>query len=365
MARKLPPFVERWRDRHGRIRVYGRRGKGPRVPLPSNIGSDAFNESYSAFLSGELTRARPKRADPKPGTIAALVTSYLASRDFRELRVSTKRSYGPRLEELRTAHGHRTVSGMRRAGVDFILAPYADRPGSLALVQKVLKILVKHAIALDWLTHDPTLGIKAPKTREIRSWTEPEIAQFEAHWAVGTKERLAFALHVFTGQRRSDVRRMTWSDVHGSTISVVQMKTGAALSIPLHASLRAVLAATPREHVTLVATARGQAFSINAYSKWLRGAIEAAGLPRDCRVHGLRKVAGRWLAEAGCTAHEIMSVLGHRSLSEAERYTRGANQQSLASAAILKLEARNGTNWPKPIRKGLGKKTKTKVISAC
>ena len=45
----------------------------------------------------------------------------------------------------------------------------------------------------------------------------------------------------------------------------------------------------------------------------------AAGLPIDCQPHGLRKAAGRRLAEAGCTAHEIMSVLGHKTLSEAER----------------------------------------------
>src|SRR5215475_338779 len=28
MPRKLPPFVERWHDRHRRVRVYFRRGKG-------------------------------------------------------------------------------------------------------------------------------------------------------------------------------------------------------------------------------------------------------------------------------------------------------------------------------------------------
>jgi hypothetical protein len=32
------------------------------------------------------------------------------------------------------------------------------------------------------------------------------------------------------------------------------------------------------------------------------------------------------LAEAGCTANGIMSVLGHRTLAKAERYTRDADQ---------------------------------------
>ena len=36
---------------------------------------------------------------------------------------------------------------------------------------------------------------------------------FEQHWPIGTKQRLAFALMLYTGQRRSDVHRMTWADV--------------------------------------------------------------------------------------------------------------------------------------------------------
>ena len=35
-----------------------------------------------------------------------------------------------------------------------------------------------------------------------------------------------------------------------------------------------------------------------------------------------------------------MAVLGHKTLSEAERYTRDADQARLASAAVARLEAR-------------------------
>jgi hypothetical protein len=46
MPRKRPPFVEVWRDRLGKVRVYFRKDKGPRVPLPDTIGSDEFNAAY-------------------------------------------------------------------------------------------------------------------------------------------------------------------------------------------------------------------------------------------------------------------------------------------------------------------------------
>jgi integrase len=328
------------------------------VALPQDVTSDEFQIAYAAFLAGDLAQARPKRPEPQPGSIGALVVSYLSSREFRALRASTKRRYAVILEILRVDHGHRTVSGMTRKGVAFILAPYADRPGALTNLIKVLRILIRHALALDWLRHDPSLAIKRPRLREVRSWTDAEIAQFEAYWPVGTKERLAFSMHLHTGQRRSDVSRMTWADLEGATIRVVQLKTGAALSIPLHAGLRAILDVTPRRHVAIITSGRGKPFSTDGYSTWLRAAIRAAGLPDDCRVHGLRKAAGRRLADAGCTPHEIMAVLGHKSLSEAERYTRGADQKRLASAAVIKLEARNGNRWAQTAPDGVGENDK-------
>jgi integrase len=110
----------------------------------------------------------------------------------------------------------------------------------------MLRVLIRHAIDIGWLKHDLSLSIKRPKTQEIRSWTETEIATFEEHWPIGTKQRRAFALQLYTGQRWSDVHRMTWADVTGETIRVVQQKTGQKLTIPLHQNLRAILAATER-----------------------------------------------------------------------------------------------------------------------
>src|SRR3712207_8216643 len=42
----------------------------------------------------------------------------------------------------------------------------------------------------------------------LPSWSDEEIAAYEARWPLGTKQRLALALLLYTGQRRSDVVRM-------------------------------------------------------------------------------------------------------------------------------------------------------------
>ena len=76
--------------------------------------------------------------------------------------------------------------------------------------------------------------MKKFKAGEWHTWSEGEIAQFEARWAEGTRERLAFALHLYTGQRVSDVARMHADDLGAGTVRVTQMKTKAKLDIPLH-----------------------------------------------------------------------------------------------------------------------------------
>jgi integrase len=360
MPRKVPPFVERFRDRHGKPRIYFRRGKGKRVPLPGNLGSDEFLGAYQAALSSQIEPGRRPESD-KPGSLSALVASYMRNSAYLELRSTTKRGYSSRIKALRMAHGHRLVSGLTRERIlTFILEPYANKPGARLAMLKLLRVLIRHAMDIGWLNHDPSVHIRRPKTQEIRSWTDAEIATFEARWPIGTKQRLAFALMLYTGQRRSDVHRMTWADVNGSTINVVQQKTGEKLSIRLHQKLREILATTERQHVTILNTAFGQPFTVNGFSQWLRAAITAADLPLDCQPHGLRKAAGRLLAEAGCSANEIMSVLGHRTLSEATRYTREADQPLLSAAAITRLEARNANVLAQTVGSGLAETSKKK-----
>jgi integrase len=359
MVRRLPPFVECWRDRHGRVRVYFRRGKGQRTALPVAIGSDEFKAAYQAALTGQMVSKRERRVPAQPGSIGALIVSYVRSPAYVGLRATTKAGYATTIRMLRELHGHRALAGLTRERIiGGILQPYADRPGAALAILKILRVLIRHAIDIGWLKNDPSSGIRRPKTREIRSWSDSEIEAFETRWPIGTKQRLAFGLLLYTGQRRSDVHRMTWADVSEMSIRVVQQKTNTKLTIPLHRDLLVLLALAERNHVTILNTQYGRPFTVDGFGQWMREAISAAGLPLDCRPHGLRKAAGRRLAEAGCSANEIMSILGHKSLAEAERYTREADQAKLAAAAVLKLEGRTVNRIAQTGDAGLGKRAK-------
>ena len=128
-------------------------------------------------------------------------------------------------DKFSAKHGHRRVDQMKRQHVDLLIASMADRPGAANSFLKRLKKLMVFAISRGWITSDPTYRMKGFKAGEIHTWTEAQISQFESHWPVGTKQRLAFALHLYTGQRRSDVHRMTWADYDGEGILVTQQKT--------------------------------------------------------------------------------------------------------------------------------------------
>lgn len=358
MRRHKLPHVEQWRDRHGGRRYYFRIGKGPRTPLPPP-GTDGFLAAYNAALGAAAPPARRGPSDDYD-TISGLVSSYMRSTKYRSLRLTSRAGYLSRLNAIREQHGHRTVSAMTRERIVRMMDAYADRPGAAHAFLKMLRILIAHAIAINWLQVDPSAGIKRPKLGEVRSWTDEEIGAFEQRWPVGTKERLAFALFLCTGQRRSDIHRLTWAQVTDEAISFKQQKTGAEVRVPIMARLRPVLAKArrSRRHLTVLNTAFGRPFTVDGFGQWMRAAITQAGLPLACQPHGLRKATGRLLAEAGCSAHEIMAILGHRTLAEAERYTRDADRQGLAVSAIGKIEGRMA-RLTQTARAGLGKEAKS------
>jgi len=84
-------------------------------------------------------------------------------------------------------------------------------------------------------------------------------------------------------------------------------------------------------------TARGKPYGAVSFSMWFRAQCDAAGMPKECSAHGLRKAACRRLAEIGCSAPEIAAISGHKTLREVQRYIEEANEAHLADAAIRRL----------------------------
>jgi len=232
-----------------------------------------------------------------------LIASYKASGQYKALSDTSKDGYTSRLEQIRVDHGHRAVAGLTKDRINsFILDPVADRPGAALDTLKKLRILIKYAIGKGWLKHDPSIGIKRPKGKEIRAWTDAELAAFERRWPIGTKQRTAYALMLNMGTARVDTHLLTWNQVDDGAC-YRRHKTGVQVDMDNSADPEKALAATPREHVCVITTAFGKPFTVDGFSGFMRDAIKRAGIiDLSCRPHGLRKTLGHLLADAGCSA---------------------------------------------------------------
>lgn len=329
-------YVQRFEDRHGQVRYYYRRKGYPLAALP-----EPSNPSFMAeYMKASGAAPTPsKNLTAKPGTVPALVDAYLSSVDFLRNKQSSCRVTKAILLRFVKIVGPRMVAEMQREHVMTIIAGLAETPAAANNMLKKVRALMGWAIANGWRKDDPTAKIKTFRQGTHHTWTDEELAEFEARWPLGSRERTIYALALYTGQRREDIgtRTKRHYNARAGTIWVVQGKTGAELEIPVHPALRAAIEAWNPRHLVLLATPDGRGTSIKALTTSMSRAIDKAGLPSRCVLHGLRKAAARRLAEAGCSPHEIKAITGHKSLEEVERYTAAVDQKRLGQDAMNKL----------------------------
>jgi integrase len=338
LMRRPPKYVHGYLDRHGKPRFYFRRPGYKRTPLPGLPWSAEFMTVYQEVLAGQPVPIGVART--KPGSMKALTASYYQSVAFRRLRSTTQAARRSLIDRLCREHGDKSAVTLERRHILILMGAIADKPGAANNLRKALRELMKHAIDIGWRDDNPTRDVQKIKVQSKghHSWTESEIAQFETRYPIGSREQLALALLLYTGQRRGDVVLMGRQHISGGILNLRQEKTGAELAIPVHPALAAIIDATAREHLTFLTTRLGGPFKPTPFSNWFREVCDAAGLPH-CSAHGLRKAAARRLAEAGCTTHEIRSITGHASLQEVQRYTDAVEQKRLAVSAIAKVKA--------------------------
>ncbi len=329
-------YINAYKDRHGKMRWYYRR-RGKKVALPGLPGSTEFMAAYQSALSSSSTPSEIGAGRTRPGTVAAVVAGYFASRAFRDdLAERTKQDRRRALEKFREDFGDGPIASLRRAHIEKIMEQQSSPAKALHFLIDIRE-LMRFAVRMGLRNDDPTQDIKRPKLKGdgLYAWTDEDMAKFEVAHPIGTRARLAMALGLYLGQRRSDVIRMGWQHVRGDGVIVIrQQKTGTPLLIPIHPKLQTVLDSVPRDRLTFVLTQYNKPFGPSPFSDWFHTECQKAGLPKAASFHGLRKAAARRLAEAGCSASVIASITGHKSLREVARYTAEADQLRLAKMGI-------------------------------
>ena len=119
---------------------------------------------------------------------------------------------------------------------------------------------------------------------------------------------------------------------------LTRQKTGVAATIPVQAELSAIIDATPvTGFSTFLVTKTGKPYSPNDLSDQFREWCDAATVPGELSLHGLRHTLGDTLAENEATPNEIASVPAHKSVKSSLHYTQGADRKRMARKAMSRI----------------------------
>lgn len=348
MRLRKPKYVNVYKDRHDKQRIYYREPGKPQQALPGPLYSEEFWIAYHKAQKAEPVSAGKA---PAAGSMGAAIQGYYRSAEFVQLADSSKQVYRRILDAFAKEHGHAPVAGIQTKHVNVLIDGKAETPAAANILRKRLSSVFEYAKSVGMIQVNPAKEAKRIKTKSkgYRSWTESDIAAYRQKWKEGQPERIAMEVLLHTGLRRSDAVRLGWQHIVDDAFVINTRKSQeiVELHIPLHSDL-AFLFDLPRGRETFISTVYGSARSEKAFTNWLREAAHAAGLPSNSSPHGLRKAACRRLAESGCTALEIMSITGHRDIKEIERYTKAAEMKRLSRAAMAKSEQSFIIKLPNP-----------------
>jgi integrase len=360
MPKPRLPFLQYERSRHGTLTYYVRMGKGPRLRIKGEYGSEEFMAAYHAAIAGKpLPAARPER-DAK--SLAWLIARYRETTAWADFKPATQRQREAILRQVISRAGHVPFKAIERA---HIVAGRDERratPHQANHFLKVMRHLFAWAKEAQHIESDPTEGVSFAKaeTEGHATWTVEEIRRFEAHWPIGTRQRLAMAVLLYTGLRRGDAVRLGRQHIRDGWIALPKTeKTGERIDMPLAPALADIVARSPTGDLALISTETGAPRAKAGFGNWFREACDAAGVPGS--AHGLRKALATLAAEGEATEAELEALFGWRDRQTSTIYTRAASKKKLAASALRKaFRGEERTELARTLCQGAGNNQKEK-----
>jgi len=226
-------------------------GSGGRHKLPCHCLVVACNEFRRSQFALEARAALPGIVVSLHRTsgefLADAIDAFQASSDFLDLADSSRRSYIALIKRIEkkfsdfplSAMTNRRTRGIFKEWRDSIAAKSGRRQADYAwsVLARVLSWGLDRGLVLANPCERGGRLYRASRNEKI--WTDNDEASFLKH----APEHLhpALLLGLWTGQRQGDLLRLPWSAYDGTHIRLRQSKTGARVSIPVGAPLKAAL----------------------------------------------------------------------------------------------------------------------------
>ena len=208
--------------------------------------------------------------------------------------------------------------------------------------------LFRWAVDVEISKVDPTRDVKLlnVKTEGFHVWTEDEVSQFEGRWPIGTRERLALDLLLYTGLRRGDAVRLGRQHVKDGVFKIKTEKNGVVVEAPILAPLARSIEAAPTGDLAFIAGERGKPMAKELFGNWFREACKAAGVPGS--AHGLRKAGATLAAENGATTTELKSMFGWTERLHACALYEDGGQGEIGSGRHVEIGTERARSIPSP-----------------
>lgn len=331
--------LKRYRDRHGKLRLYHR---PTGTPIASVYGSPEF------FAELARLNAKMQRQASKPkGTLLQVWEAYRKPA-FLTLAPETQKGYEKYFKLLAPFHNtpikeidSATISEIR----DDLFVTKGRRTANY--VMAVLSVVFAFAVEKKYARTNPVKEVKRvrrPKKapRANRPWTASEcrivIDRAPPHLC------LPLALCMFTGMRKRDALTLTPAAIDKEgRLTFETSKTDEMVSVMPHPLLRTILDRRPHPNAkTLAVTLDGTPWTSSGFDTvWSRfkAGLEAEGLVAPgLTIHGLRHTVGGLLADAGCDPDTIRRVLGQKTLHMALLYSERAKRTRDTRAAMADFD---------------------------
>jgi integrase len=166
---------------------------------------------------------------------------------------------------------------------------------------------------------NPIAGLKPPhreRAREVVLSDKELLSLMQAADGEGYPFGDAVKLLVLTGQRRSEVAEMQWSEIDVGravwTIPATRSKNGQSHDVPLSGQAVILLRSLPRflgSDWVFTTTGRGP---ISGFGR-LKSRLQVVSETADWRIHDIRRTVASGMARMGVDPHVIESVLNHKS----------------------------------------------------
>jgi integrase len=313
---------------------------GPR--LRGEFGTPEFIASYHEAASAKSASS--------PGVLLTLLQAYQAGSEFAGLRERTRFDYVKQIKQIEIAFGDMPLNALNARGVRAEFMAWRDQLATRSRRQAdyawtVLARVLSWAKDRGLITENPCErgGRLYRGSRADKIWTADDEAAF--YRAAPSHLHLPVLLALWTGQREGDLLRLTWPAYDGETIRLKQSKTGAPVSIPVGAPLKAALDTASRLSPIILLTSESKPWTPDGFRASFAKARAKAGIV-GVTFNDLRGTAVTRLAIAGATEAEIATITGHslrdvRSILDSNYLHR---DPALGRAAIHKLE--RGTKIP-------------------